>query len=154
MKCENTCPLCRALPPALCQKQCHDMWWATPRAALASCTLPAVLWELSCCSQSSQSQRTLRNAHKQPGNNDGTAAAPGSQNSYSTRWATNQQPLPNGKQSEWPCMDHFVPYLSFLFQKWESFQQRPAIRNGVFVLNVHRLFWPDLFLFSHVFSLL
>lgn len=119
----------------------------------AAHSLLSCLCQLLCCSsEPSVSQCTLRNAQEQPGNNWWHSCCSSESKQYSRRWAINQQPLPRRKQ--WPCIDHFVLYLSFLFHKWGSFRKRPAIRNGVFVLNVHQLFWSDLFLFSHVFSFL
>lgn len=47
--------------------------------------------------------------------NEDTSAVLVSQFSSAEGWATNQQPLPSRKQSEWPCTDHFLLYLSFLF---------------------------------------
>lgn len=157
MKCENTCS---PLPcPATCTVSEAVSWHVV--SYHRSLLLPAAHSLLSCLcqllcrfSELSVSQGTLRNAQKQLGHNWWYFCGCSESKQYSRRWATNQQPLPRRQQSEWPCIDHFVLYLSFPFQKWESSRKRPYIRNGVFVLNVHQLFWPDLFLFSHVFSFL
>lgn len=146
--------LCRALPPAVSEAvSWHVVSYHKSLPLPAAHSLLSCLCQLLCCSSElSVSQCNFRNAQKQPGNNWWHFCCSSESKQYSRRWATNQQPLPRRKQSDWPCIDHFVLYLSFLFHKWGSFRKRPAIRNGVFVLNVHQLFWPDLFLFSHVFS--
>lgn len=124
--------------------------------ALASCTLPAVLFvpgfmlflgalceplHLTQCTDTAQQW----------------LMAPPLFQWVKTGWQkVSHSPAASAKENAvWVTLHRsFCPLPQLPFTKWESFSKRPAIRNGVFVLNAPQLFWPDLFLFCHVFSFL
>lgn len=101
--------------------------------------LPWLCQLLCCSSEFSMSQCNLRNAEKQPGKKWRYFCCSSESNQFGGRWAANTQPPPRRKQSEWPCTDHFLLYLSFLFVNDAHAEKDMLLELVFFFLNVHEL---------------